>query len=213
MSEPEARGDLFELSMRTTLKLVLLVLCLMPAMARAQSQGPVIAGLAPVLEAGIGYSYVQADVFLQGKLGMNGVQGIFNGDFNRHWGVKLDVGYSRVFDAFHSGRSADMLTYMGGPVFYPLRGRNTNVFAHILAGGARETGVNYEANGQVVLGYVNKFAWAAGAGFQHRITTSWAIRVGADYMRTAFFDENVAVTKQTNLRGSVSLIYTFGQRE
>jgi opacity protein-like surface antigen len=196
--------------MRTTLKLLLLCLWLMPA---ARAQGPVIAGAAPVLEAGFGYSYVDAKVPSQGTLGMNGVQGIFNGDLSRHFGVKLDVGYSRVFDAFHSGRTADMLTYMGGPVFYPFRSRNSNVYAHVLLGGARQTGVNYTPSGQVVLGYVNKFAWAGGAGFQRRLTTSWSVRIGADYMRTSFFDENVAVTGQSNLRGSVSLIYTFGERE
>ena len=199
------------MTMRKTLRLALLVLWLVPAAARAQ--GPIDAGMAPVLEGGFGYTYVKADVPSQGNLPMNGVQGIFNADFNRHWGVKLDVGYSRVFDAFHSGRSADLLTYMGGPVLYPLRTRNWNVYVHLLAGAARETGVNYEPTGQVVLGYVNKFAWAGGAGFQRRISTSWSVRIGADYMRTAFFNANVAIAGQTNLRGSASLIYTFGERE
>lgn len=196
--------------MRTTLKLLLLVLLVTPV---AYAQGPIVAGIAPVMEGGFGYSYVDAKVPSQGTLGMNGVQGIFNADFNRHWGVKLDVGYSRVFDAFHSGHTADMLTYMGGPVLYPLRGRSYNVYAHILAGGARQTGVNYTSDGLVALGYVNKFAWAGGGGFQRRISTSWNVRVGVDYMRTAFFNQNLAVQGQSNLRGSVSLIYTFGERE
>lgn len=196
--------------MRTTLKLLLLVLLVTPL---AHAQGPIVAGMAPVMEGGFGYSYVDAKVPSQGTMGMNGVQGIFNADFNRHWGVKLDVGYSRVFDAFHSGHTADMLTYMGGPVLYPLRGRSYNVYVHILAGGARQTGVNYTPDGLVALGYVNKFAWAGGGGFQRRISTSWSVRIGADYMRTAFFNENLAVQGQSNLRGSVSLIYTFGERE
>ncbi|HTZ32762.1 MAG TPA: outer membrane beta-barrel protein [Methylomirabilota bacterium] len=196
--------------MRTTLKLFLLLLLLAPL---AHAQGPIVAGMAPVMEAGFGYSYVDAKVPSQGTMGMNGVQGIFNADFNRHWGVKVDVGYSRVFDAFHSGRTADMLTYMGGPVLYPLRGRSYNVYAHALLGGARETGVNYTPTGQVALGFVNQFAWAAGAGFQRRLTTSWSIRLGADYLHTKFFDQNLTVQGQSNLRGSVSLIYTFGERE
>jgi hypothetical protein len=212
VSEAEARKRKFlESYMRASVKLLLLVLIVIPAGARAQ--GPVIAGAAPVLEAGFGYSYVQANVPSQGKLGMNGVQGILNGDLSRHFGVKLEAGYSRNFDAFHSGRSADMLTYMGGPVFYLVRARSTNVYAHLLAGGARQTGVTFEPNGQMVLGYVNKFAWASGAGFQRRLTTSWSVRIGADYLHTAFFNENVAVQGQSNLRGSVSLIYTFGERE
>ena len=196
--------------MRTTLKFLLVVLSLGPV---ARAQGPIVAGMAPVMEGGLGYTYVDAKVPSQGTVGMNGVQGIFNADFNRHWGVKAEVGYSRVFDAFQSGRTADLLTYMGGPVLYPLRGRSYNVYAHILLGGARETGVNYTPTGQVALGYVNQFAWAGGAGFQRRISTSWAVRIGADYMRTAFFNENLAIQGQSNLRGSVSLIYTFGERE
>jgi hypothetical protein len=169
--------------------------------------------MAPVMEGGFAYSYVDAKVPSQGTLGMNGVQGMFNADFNRHWGVKLDVGYSRVFDAFHSGRSADILTYMGGPVVYPLRGRNYNVYAHVLFGGARETGVNFTSTGQEALGYVNRFAWAGGAGFQRRISTSWSVRIGADYLRTSFFNQNLAVAAQSNLRASVGVIYTFGERE
>ena len=196
--------------MRTTLKFLLVVLSLGPV---ARAQGPIVAGMAPVMEGGFGYTYVDAKVPSQGTVGMNGVQGIFNADFNRHWGVKAEVGYSRVFDAFQSGRTADLLTYMGGPVLYPLRGRSYNVYAHILLGGARETGVNYTPTGQVALGYVNQFAWAGGAGFQRRISTSWAVRIGADYMRTAFFNQNLAIQGQSNLRGSVSLIYTFGERE
>jgi len=196
--------------MRTTLKFLLVVLSLGPV---ARAQGPIVAGMAPVMEGGLGYTYVDAKVPSQGTVGMNGVQGIFNADFNRHWGVKAEVGYSRVFDAFQSGRTADLLTYMGGPVLYPLRGRSYNVYAHILLGGARETGVNYTPTGQVALGYVNQFAWAGGAGFQRRISTSWAVRIGADYMRTAFFNQNLAIQGQSNLRGSVSLIYTFGERE
>jgi opacity protein-like surface antigen len=196
--------------MTTTLKLSLLVLLVIPA---ARAQGPVIAGAAPVLEAGFGYSYVDASVPSMGQLAMNGVQGIFNGDFSRHLGVKLELGYSRTFDAFHSGRTADMLTYLGGPVFYPFRGRKASVYTHLLLGAARQTGVNFEPNGQIVLGYVNQFAWAGGAGVQRRVTTSWSLRIGADYLRTAFFNTHVAVQGQSNLRGSVSLIYTFGERE
>jgi len=192
------------------LKLPLLFLLFTPL---AHGQGPVIAGVAPVLEGGVGFSYVQARVPSEGQLGMNGVQAAMNADLQPHLGVKLDVGYSRSFDAFSTGRSADMLTYMAGPVFYPVRRRNMHVYAELLLGAARQTGVNFESNGQLVLGYVNKFAWAGGAGFQYRLTRSLSMRVGADYLRTSFFNSNVAVQAQTNLRSSLSLIYTFGERE
>ena len=196
--------------MRTILKLPLLFLLFVPL---AHGQGPVIAGVAPVLEGGVGFSYVQANVPSEGHLAMNGVEAALNADLQRHLGLKLDLGYSRSFDAFSTGRSADMLTYMAGPVFYPLRRRNMHVYAELLLGAARQTGVNFESNGQLVLGDAIQFAWAGGGGFLHRVTRSLSLRVGADYLRTAFFNSNVAVQRQTNLRSSLSVIYTFGERE
>ena len=196
--------------MRTILKLPLLFLLFAPL---AYGQGPVIAGVARVLEGGVGFSYVLANVPSEGHLAMNGVEAALNADLQRHLGLKLDLGYSRSFDAFSTGRCADMLTYMAGPVFYPLRRRSMHVYAELLLGAARQTGVNFESNGQLVLGYANQFAWAGGGGFQHRVTRSLSLRVGADYLRTAFFNSNVAVQRQTNLRSSLSVIYTFGERE
>jgi hypothetical protein len=86
---------------------------------------------------------------------MNGVQAILNADLQRRFGMRRDVGYASSFDAFGSGRSADRFTYTAGPGFYPVRKRNLNVYAHLLLGGARETGVNFHSNGQMVLGFVN----------------------------------------------------------
>jgi Outer membrane protein beta-barrel domain len=194
--------------MRTILKVLLLTILLAPVV---RAQGPVVAGIAPVLEAGIGYTYVDAGVPSQSKIGMNGIQLVGNADINRHFGVAAEVGYARNFNALDSGRTADILTYMAGPVFYPIRKRNMNVYTHLLLGAARETGVNFESNGQILLGYTNRFAWAGGGGFQYRISRTFAIRVGADYLRTSFYDSNVQLQGQTNLRPSIILIYTFGE--
>src|ERR1700693_5814781 len=106
--------------MRTMLKLWLLLVALGLA-SQARAQGPVIAGVAPVFEGGIGYSYIQSNVPSQGNLAMKGILVSASGDLNARFGVKLAVGYSRSFDAFQTGRAADILTYMGGPVFYPVR--------------------------------------------------------------------------------------------
>lgn len=209
----EARSRrLLRKHMRTMLKLALLLSPLGLGLA-ARAQGPVIAGVAPVIEGGVGYSYVKSNVPSEGSLAMNGVLLSGNGDFNAHFGVKLELGYSRSFDAFQTGRSADLLTYMGGPVFYPIRRRQFNIYTQVLLGGARETGVNFESDGTLIRGFVNKFAWAGGAGFQYRVTPSLSLRTGADYLRSSFFNSNVVPTGQSNLRATLSLIYTFGARE
>jgi hypothetical protein len=194
------------------LKLWLLLVTLGLA-SQVRAQGPVIAGVAPALEWGIGYWYMKSDVPSQGNMPMNGVLLSGSGDLNVHFGAKLEVGYSRSFDAFQTGRSADILTYMGGPVFYPVRRGKFDIHAQVLLGGARETGVNFESDGTLVRGYVNHLAWAGGAGFQYRISPALSLRPEVEYLRTSFFNSNVAIQGQPNLRTSLSLIYTFGLRE
>ena len=196
--------------MRTMLKLWLLLVALGLA-SQVRAQGPVIAGVAPVFEGGIGYSYVKSSVPSQGNLAMKGILVSASGDLNAHFGAKLEVGYSRSFDAFQTGRVADILTYMGGPVFYPVRRRKFDFHAQVLVGGARETGVNFENDGTLVRGFVNHFAWAGGAGFQFRMSEALSLRPEVEYLRTSFFNSNVAIQGQTNLRTTLNLIYTFGR--
>ncbi len=197
--------------MRTKLKLWLLIVALGLA-SQARAQGPVIAGVAPVFESGFGYSYVQSNIPSQGNLAMKGLLASASGDLNAHFGVKLEVGYSRSFDAFQTGRKADLLTYMAGPVLYPIRRPKFDIHAQVLVGGARETGVNFESDGTLIRGFVNHFAWAGGAGFQYRISDAFSVRPEVEYLRTSFFNSSVAIQGQTNLRPSVSFIYTFGRR-
>jgi opacity protein-like surface antigen len=197
--------------MRTMFKLWLLLVALGLA-SRLHAQGPVVAGVAPVFEGGIGYSYMQSNVPSQGNMAMRGIVVSAGGDLNAHFGAKLVVGYSRSFDAFQTGRAADVLTYMGGPVFYPIRLSKFDIHAQVLVGGARETGVNFESDGTLVRGFVNHFAWAGGAGFQYRISEALSLRPELEYLRTSFFNSSVAIQGQTNLRPSISLVYTFARR-
>ncbi len=198
--------------MRTMFKLWLLLIFLGLA-SQGRAQAPAIAGIAPVVEWGIGSTYMQADVPSQGKLAMTGVLVSGSADLNAHFAAKLEVGYSRSFDAFQTGRSADLLTYMGGPVFYPVRRSKFSIHAQVLLGGARETGVNFESDGTLVRGFVNHPAWAGGAGFQFQISPALSLRPEVEYLRNSFFNSNVAIQGQPNLRTSLNLVYTFGRRE
>jgi opacity protein-like surface antigen len=196
--------------MRTALTLSF-VLIMLGLASQARAQGPVIAGVAPVVEGSIGYTYTQSDVPSQGNLAMKGIVASASKDLNAHFGVKLEAGYSRSFDAFQTGRAADILTYMAGPVFYPIRTQKFDIHGQVLVGGARETGVTFENDGTMVRGFVNHFAWEGGIGVQYRITEALALRPEVAYQRTAFFNSSVAIQGQTSLRPSLSLIYTFGR--
>jgi opacity protein-like surface antigen len=102
---------------------------------------------------------------------------------------------------------------MVGPVFYPVRRSKFDIHAQVLVGGARVTGVTFENDGTLVRGFVNHAAWAGGAGFQIRISPALAVRPEVEYLRTSFFNSNVAFQGQTNLRTTLSLIYMFARRE
>jgi len=197
--------------MRTKLKLWLLPVALGLA-SQVHAQGPVVAGVAPVIEGGIGYSYDQSNVPSEGNMAMKGIVVSASGDLNARFGAKLEVGYSRSPDAFQTGRVADVLTYMGGPVFYAVRRSKFDIHAEVLAGGARVTGVNFENDGTLIRGFVNHFAWAGGVGLQYRMTEAFSLRPEVEYLRTSFFNSNVAIQGQTNLRPSISLVYTFGRQ-
>jgi opacity protein-like surface antigen len=192
------------------MRIVLTLLLISLFTPLAHGQEPIAGGFSPVQEGGIGFSYTQANTPSEGQMRMNGLQAVFSTDVNRRFAAKADFGYSRSFDAFQTGHSADLMTYMAGPMFYVVRRRQVSVYGELLLGGARQTGVNFENNGQLVLGYANEFAWAGGAGVQYEIVPSFSVRLGADYLRTSYFNSNVAVQAQPNLRSSVVLIYTFG---
>jgi len=191
------------------IRLSLLILWFAPLV---HGQEPISAGVAPLQEGGVGFSYIQVNVPSEGQLAINGVEGVFSTDLQKHFGIKTDFGYSRTLDAFHTGHSADLMTYMAGPAFYAVRRRKMYVYGELLLGGARQTGVNFENNGQMVLGYANEFAWAGGGGVQYQLVPSFSMRVGVDYLRTSFFNSNVALQGQRNLRSSIFLVYTFGPR-
>src|SRR5271168_2813507 len=180
----------------TTMKIILPLLLISIFAPLTYGQGPLSAGVSRVQEGGIGLSYTQANVPSEGQLAINGLQAVFSADINRHFAIKTDFGYSRSFDAFHTGHSADLMTYMAGPVFYAVRREKVSVYGELLLGAARQTGVNFENNGQMVLGYANEFAWASGGGVQYQIVPSFSLRVGADYLRTSFFNYNVMVQGQ-----------------
>ena len=192
------------------MRIVLTLLLISLFTPLAHSQEPLAGGFSPAQEGGVGFSFTQANMPSQGQMRMNGLQAAYSKDVNRRFAIKADFGYSRSSDAFHTGRSADLMTYMVGPVFYAVRRRQFSLYGELLLGAARQTGVNFEDNGQMVLGYANEFAWAGGAGVQYEIVPSLSVRVGADYLRTSYFNSNVTLQAQPNLRSSVFLIYSFG---
>ena len=130
-------------------------------------------------------------------------------DFSRHFGARADLGYVRASNVLGSRNHADVLSYLGGPVLYPMRRRHFVTYAQALIGGARVTSAIPSPGGGFFGGFVNKLSWALGGGAESRVSSSMALRVGVDCLHTAYFDSSGIIRGQANLRIVGSVVYYF----
>jgi opacity protein-like surface antigen len=194
--------------MKSIWKSALFLLLFVPA---ARAQAPIFAGGGPVMEASAGYSYLHVGTPSLAAVGMNGINASMNADFTRRFGVKIDFGYARAFNVYGTTHDSDILTYMAGPIFYPVRHRSYNIYTQLLLGGARQTGINFAEDDIILHGFVNKFAWAAGGGVQYRLTPSFSVRAGVDFLHSSFFNSSSTIQGQNTPRAMVSFVHTFGE--
>ena len=187
--------------------LVALILGLLPQSALSQ----VVAANGPVVNAAVGYSYLDVSLAPNSRVGLNGADINLSADFRSQFGLRLDIGYTRGSNVLGSGRHADVLSYVVGPVVYPIRHRKWTAYAEGLVGAARVTGPIPSANG--FLGaYVNKVAWVLGGGLEYDISSSWAFRAGPEYLHTAYFNTPTRIGGQNNLRLVAEIVRRFGGR-
>jgi opacity protein-like surface antigen len=174
-------------------------------------QEPRFPSVGPTVSVTIGYAYLNSEVPTAGRINENGVVFGVSTDFNRRFGIKVEASYTRAYGAFGIDHHSDVLTYLGGPIFYPVRCRRFSIYTHALIGAARITGVIPESNGTFLLGETNKLAWAIGPGVDTRLSRSTVLRVGADYLHSSYFAPNKAIQSQGNVRVIMSLVYTLGK--
>ena len=202
-------------SMKQLLKIVLCgaaVWGMFLAVPRAAAQGPIVTGVGPEIEAHGGFEYIGMQVPSASSVPMYGADSGLTVGVTRHVGIRVDLGYARASNVFDTGHHSDVLTYMAGPVFYPVRTRKTSPYLELLVGGARVTGPIPDGAGGFYRGYANDLAWAGGGGLEFRTAPEFAVRVGADYLHTKYFDSNGLLAGQGNLRGLVSFTYYLGGR-
>jgi hypothetical protein len=182
-----------------------LVLALFPASAFAQQ--PFSAGSGPVITAGFGYSYMSVSIPSATRIDMNGLGASITGNFRSRFGAKVDLNFVRQANVFGTGHHADVLSFMLGPLFYPVNNNRLAVYVQALAGGSRADGVIPNGAGGFNTAYTEGLAWAIGGGIERSISTSLAVRSEADYMRTSFIDSSGVFRGQNDLRITGSLVY------
>jgi opacity protein-like surface antigen len=185
-----------------------LVFCCFLYATSVLGQTPKVAGVGPLFNLSLGYSYFNLGLPSSERVSLNGADASYTVDFRPRFGLSADVGYVRSSNVLNTDHHAYVLSYLGGPVFYVSRKKGLTTYTHALLGGARVGAAALTARG-FNTGWASRFAWAIGGGTEFGISRSLAVRAGIDYMHTAYFDSSATLRGQHNFRTVVSLVYFF----
>jgi hypothetical protein len=175
--------------------------------------GPPPSATGPGFDASVGYSFLTTSSAGAGRENMSGLDGAARIDFFTHWGATVDSTYVRASDVLGTGNGGYVLTLLAGPVFYPLNGRNTRTFIQALGGAGLVDSAVPTSNTNYLHGWVARSAYALGGGIERSITNRFAVRVSADYLRTAFVDSSDVIQQQNNIRLTGSFVVRLKERE
>jgi len=194
-------------------KISLLVLVLVASsMAQDRLEGPPpAAGVGPTYDVSVGYSYLSSSVPATGRVNLQGLEATSHLDFLPHWGLALDAGYVRTADVLSTGHTGYVLTFLGGPVFYPFDRTRTKIFFHGLVGAGMVDSAVPQSNNSYVYGWVDRPAYAIGGGVERSFFGPFGLRFSGDYLRTAFADANENIRMQNNLRVTASFVFRLNQ--
>lgn len=180
----------------------------------AFAQGPLPAALAPAIEARVGLSTLSRVSSPNNRILFKGINASVTGQSSDRFGATFETSYLRASNVFGTGKSNSVLTFLGGPVFYPYRRNSFVASVHVLGGAARVKGVVVltPSNGGFLKGTVDDLAWAFGTSLEKWFTESLAARVDIDGLHTSFYSSTLKVRGEYDLRATWGLIYYFGGR-
>jgi len=201
--------------MSTTEKVCFSVFVLM-ASALAQNQlrtGPSPAATGPAYDVSVGYTNLAMSLPGAGRVNLNGLDVSGSVGFKPRWGATLDSNYARTSKILGTPHGGYLLSFLGGPVFYPVEHGDTRVFVHALAGTYLVDGATPIHGTLYRYGWLGGFSYALGGGVEHPVAGPFSVRVGADYLHTSFFDSAGAVLPQGNFRLTGSLVFRLNERQ
>jgi hypothetical protein len=189
-------------------RVLLAIALIAPAMAQTLLTGAPAAATGPSLDVSAGYSYLAMQVPGEGEVNLGGVDASGTIDFTRRWGAVVDGSYVRGSDVFGTGYNSYVLSALVGPSFYPFGRRTSSFFVRALGGaGLVDSAVSETDSSGYVHGWVARPAFAVGAGLEHCLPGPFALRVNADYLRTAFANSAEVIRLQNNLRVTASIVF------
>jgi len=181
----------------------------------AFAQAPLPAALAPAIETRVGFSTLSRVSSPNTRILFKGINASITGQSSERFGATLEASYLRASNVFGTGHSNSVLTFLGGPVFYPYRRGTFVTSVHVLGGAARVAGVIVltPSGGGYLKGTVGDLAWAFGGSVEKWFTDSLAARVDIGALRTSFYDSSMKITGDYGLRATWGLTYYFGGRK
>ena len=164
------------------------------------------AATGPDYDVSAGYTYLTMAIPGAGRVDLNGLDVSGRVDLKPRWGAMVDSNYVRTSNVLGTKHDGYLLSFLGGPVFYPVDHGNTRAFVHVLAGVGIVDGA-VPATDTEYHGWLGRFSYAVGGGVEHSVSRRFAVRVIGDYLRTDFFDSAGAVQPQNNFRVTTSLVF------
>jgi hypothetical protein len=184
-----------------------------PALAQNQiADGPSPAVAGPAYDVNVGYTNLTMAIPSAQHLNLSGLDVGGRVDLNARWGAMVDSTYVRTSNVLGTGHGGYQLSFLSGPMFYPVEHGNTRMFVHGLAGAALVDGAVPINKTDYFHGWLVRFSYAVGAGIEHAVSGPFGVRVQGDYLHSAFFDAAGAVRPQGNLRLTVSLVFRLKER-
>jgi hypothetical protein len=203
--------------MRNTLSTVGKVICILfalvaPALAQNRLAAEVApAATAPAYDVSVGYSNLT--VISPQNVNLSGLDVGGRADLNSRWGTMLDSMYVHTSNAVGTGHGAYQLSFLGGPVFYPLERGNSRIFLHAVAGAALVDGAVPINKTDYFYGWLVRPSYAVGGGVERALSGPFGVRLRGDYLRSSFFDARGVVQPQSNLRLTVSIVFRLHVRQ
>jgi hypothetical protein len=187
-----------------------LIFSLLICVQRTEAQAPQFAAIGPAVKASIGLTYLNFDLAPSTRVGLRGLESEVSVDLSPRFGAAIELGYLRASNVLRSRHHSDILSYVAGPVWYPIRRRDFQIYVHGLVGLARVTGPVPVGDSGFAYGYVNKLSWELGAGAEVRVHGPIYMRIGADYLHSNYFNSLLKIRGQHNLKMTASVEYVFG---
>jgi hypothetical protein len=181
------------------------------AQSRLQSSpSPAVAG--PAFDLSVGYIYLKMPIPSAGNANFNGLDFSGNIGLSSRWGATLDSSYLYTSDVLNTKHQGYVLSFRGGPAFYPVSHGNTRLFVHALAGASLVDGAVPISANEDFHGWLLRPSYAFGGGVEHPVSAQLGVRVIGDYVRTSFYDSAGAAQPQNNLQLSVNFVFRLKER-